>query len=347
MRLFARMPKPVRAAVVTATAVAAAVTATTVATAGDEPDTPETAASCFWSDAWLAENATYNFAYLDTSATYWSAQYTLPEGARLTLEGRFAHARYQSLNSYDAATAAPVDALNDVQTPPADGSRNPYRTGTSRAVPDHRRAYSLDVSPLPAPADPADRAEGTLYAGKPGATGAGASRQLLFYRVYLPDHGRDLTGGTGLPQPVVTLADGTRLTGDAVCSAVGSVAGPPPLRTLPADTYRAAREQPGKPAGFPATREVTWRAPYTTAWGVGCDFYGKCLPNPARTVGQYSNLDNAYVYAYASRDPARIAPGPRGPPRNAGRWHAGAGGPARRPVRGPAAQPGLRPAAGR
>ena len=47
------------------------------------------------------------------------------------------------------------------------------------------------------------------------------------------------------------------------------------------------------------------------------------------------------------RHPARRAAVARGPAGQAGRWDAGTGGHARRPVRRPAAQPGLRPAAGR
>ncbi|BFV56281.1 hypothetical protein KCMC57_up13850 [Kitasatospora sp. CMC57] len=301
MRPSTPLRSSLRAAAALAVAAAVLFSAHT-ATSRGKPEPVPAPASCFWSDAWLADNPGYNFAYLDTSATYWSAQYTLPAGAKLSLEGRFAHARYQSLNSYDTANGAPVDALNDLQTPPVDGSLNPYQSGASRAVPDKRRAYTAHISPDPAPADPTTRQPGTLYAGQPGqAPTSGPSKQLVIYRVYVPDNGRDLTGGTGLPEPVLTLADGTRLTGNDVCGVLNSVPGPPPLRTLPKDAYLAARDQPGKPTGFPATARPTWRAPYTTAWTLACDFHDRCLPNPPRTVGQYSNIDNAYVYTYANR----------------------------------------------
>ncbi len=41
-------------------------------------------------------------------------------------------------------------------------------------------------------------------------------------RVYVPDRGRNLTGGVGLPKPTLKLADGTKLKGQALCNALDS-----------------------------------------------------------------------------------------------------------------------------
>ena len=41
--------------------------------------------------------------------------------------------RYQSLNSYNAATAMPTAVLNDISTAPDAGSRNTYLPGADRA----------------------------------------------------------------------------------------------------------------------------------------------------------------------------------------------------------------------
>ena len=43
---------------------------------------------------------------------------------------------------------------------------------------------------------------------------------MLLWRVYVPDRGRDLRGGVALPQPRLTLADGTGLKGQAACTAL-------------------------------------------------------------------------------------------------------------------------------
>ena len=56
----------------------------------------------------------------------------------------------------------------------------------------------------PPPADPTAREPNTLYA----QPAAGAAIELA-YRVYEPDPGLDLDGGTGLPRPALWLADGS------------------------------------------------------------------------------------------------------------------------------------------
>ncbi|MGX1668840.1 hypothetical protein [Streptomyces sp. NPDC055400] len=251
--------------------------------------------SCFWTGPFTADSDKLNFAYLDTNALYWSSNYTLPQGAKLTLNGAYAHARYQSLNSYDATTAAPLTALNDQQIQPDPGSRNPYLAGAKRTYP--KRSWTVQVSPDTPPKDPTEQVPNTLYAGQPSSTA-----QAVMYRVYVPDHGRDATGGVGLPTPTVTMADGTRLTGQALCDALKpdpDALGP---RVTPLNDYLKVRDQPGKPVGFPAEDPVEWHASYTPAWIRQCEYEDKCTPAPARSVGQYSNLDNAYVSTRINRE---------------------------------------------
>ena len=48
----------------------------------------------------------------------------------------------------------------------------------------------------------------------------GQARQGIVYRVYVPDKGRDLTGGVGLPEAELQLADGTVLSGADACAAL-------------------------------------------------------------------------------------------------------------------------------
>lgn len=250
------------------------------------------AGDCLWVHTFTADDSDDNYAFPDSGAHYWAATFTIPEGARLDLAGRFAHARYQSLNSYDIATNAPVDALNDVSTRPDPGARNPYLPGAAR-VGETGRAYTVHVSPEQAPAG--GRADNTLYAGVPGQ-----SAQLLLYRVYLPDRGRDITGGTGVPKPRLTLADGTVLTGARACAALRASTDKPAVAMFPMATYLALRNQPGKPATFPAHEEPQWLSYYNLQFNVQCIYYGLCTGTPARVNQQYANIDNKYVSAQTS-----------------------------------------------
>lgn len=234
-----------------------------------------------------------NFAFPDAGAVYWSARVEIPAGSVLKLNGKFTHARYQSLNSY-GSDAAPTDALNDISTKPAKGSQNPFLEGADRNA--RKRDYVARILPTPAPLDSADRRPNTLYAGVDGQL-----QQRLIYRVYLPDRGADLTGGVGLPRPELKLADGTTLTGAAACSAVQSTKQPLPLTLLPKALYESLRDQPGKPETFPANDPPTFRAYYSTGFTISCSYQGDCGGTPARVGGQYSNIDNNYVSALVSR----------------------------------------------
>ena len=122
----ARSKNTARVTALTAAAAALAAVAAAPAAAA----IPQT--TCFWTNRGASKFDTdpaKNYAFPDTGAVYWSAKVTMPPGSKLVLRGRFAHARYQSLNSYDGATNATTDALNDVSTKPDAGSTNPFLPG--------------------------------------------------------------------------------------------------------------------------------------------------------------------------------------------------------------------------
>ena len=254
--------------------------------------------SCFWTERLAAKFDTdpeENFAFPDTGAAYWTSKSTMPAGAHIVLRGKYAHARYQSLNSYDAATATPLDAVNDVSTKPDRGSRNPYLPGARRDLPMKRRKYSVSILDEPVPGTPA---QNTLYAGVDGQ-----EQVVIFYRVYLPEPFRkhEQTGGAGLPKVELHLADGTVLKNDAACQALRVEPGRLTLDALPPDVYRSIREQPGKPATFPAEPIPLFRTFYSRAWGLGCWYGGDCTGQPERVGGQYSNVDNEYIASFVNR----------------------------------------------
>jgi hypothetical protein len=154
----------------------------------------------------------------------------------------------------------------------------------------------VSVSNDVTPSEAESRVPNTLYAGV-----AGRNDRELIYRVYVPDRGRDYTGGVGLPEPELTLSDGTILRGDELCAAVGSTDNLLETSKLPLETYLALRDQPGKPSTFPALNPPRFGAFYNTAFTINCVFLSICEPNPVRSGGQYSNRDVSYVGTFLNR----------------------------------------------
>src|SRR3954447_18413148 len=143
--------------------------------------------------------ATVNVAYPDQAAIYWTGRYQAVPGTRIRITGKYPHARYMSFNVYDNAQR-PLDALADVELVPDVGSANPFAAGASRAGP--RRDYTAFVDFGAPPAAGAPRAPNTMYTGV-GQNGEPNLVGSFILRVYIPDRGRDETGGVGLP--TVTL----------------------------------------------------------------------------------------------------------------------------------------------
>ncbi|WP_341258124.1 hypothetical protein [Gordonia malaquae] len=254
-------------------------------------DTSKPGADCFWyGPTFDIANEKENFAFPDSGAHYWAAQYTLPAGATLTLRGEFAHGRYQSLNTYNTRTNSPTDALNDVSTRADSGSTNPFLPGADRTAKD--RSYTVTVLDE---LKPAAEVPNTLYTKVPGQ-----ERTTLLYRLYLPDDGTDETGNVGLPDPAVTLSDGRVVTGADVCTIVKSGTSSPAVETVDTSTYAKLRDQPGRPATFPAQEDASWRTFYNVSAMLGCIYQNVCGP-AQRTGGQYSNIDNQYVTTYINR----------------------------------------------
>jgi hypothetical protein len=251
--------------------------------------------TCFWPQVTNSKFSDQrNRAFPDTGAIYWTTTFTIPEGAKVLLKGKYAHARYQSLNSYRSSDASPTDALNDISTKPDRGSRNPYRVGARRDTPGRKRHYTVKVlSGEP----PAHKRRNTLYAGV-----AGQDEQQLIYRVYLPDRFRkkELTGGVGLPRAILVLADGTRLRGKAACAGLDVQSDEFTFTMLPEAIYQGYRHPGGEPPTFPARNPSRWNAFYNFPFALECGYRDQCDGQPERTGGQYSNIDNNYIAATGS-----------------------------------------------
>jgi hypothetical protein len=277
-----------------ALAVAAAVAAPAAA---QEP--PQ--ATCFWEGPISTDRPSTrgfdgrNFNFPEESATYWMARFNLPDGARLVLLGGYPHGRYMSVNAY--SDGAPTDALSDIDIAPDPGATNPFLPGARRDG--AARGWTVTVVDAPPPSGP--REPNTIYARpQPGES------IELAYRVYEPDEGLDLTGGTGLPAAEVHLADGTVLRGEDACGAINDANREIKVQTVPAQTWQAAtRCRPGHPAFDPIRWERFFNLDYSTA-SVPADcteagFQARRQTSPPQQGGLYSNKDSAYIYAHLSR----------------------------------------------
>jgi hypothetical protein len=255
------------------------------------------ARDCFW--AGVVSPRAFNVLYPDDGVTYWAAQYSLPVGAQLSLEGDFPHARYMSINAYDGQ-GQPLDRIVDALIAPQPGSRNPFAPGAERDV--SPRAYRLQVRERELVAgqavQDAAREPNTLYVPR------GESSMSLVYRVYVPDAGRGATGGVRLPHPVLTLAGGHRLEGEALCRAIVRKDGLMRDVVVPGQALKSMFSLPSKARHAPAQPQPHWNAFFNPALGIANLFIGtpfeavRSHMDITRRGGFYGTLDNIYLSMY-------------------------------------------------
>ncbi len=129
--------------------------------------------------------------------------------------------------------------------------------------------------------------------------------------MYEPDRGLGLTGGTGLPRPVVKLGDGTKLKGGDACAAINNPDRSIPVQTIPAITWQTARSTPPcDPQTNPAYDPPRWERFFNINYAQlavisDCTQGGRSARLAMGATSQggfYSNRDSAYVYVHLSRD---------------------------------------------
>ncbi len=185
--------------------------------------------TCFWYYGPVGAQPDYNVAYPDASARYFAAFFRRPEGSTLTLSGSYPYARYFSLISYGILGTV-VDGLADYQIDPDAGSTNPFRPGAQRFG--KQRAWTVSLIQDKNPgfnknAKSNEPVRNSMYmvpatnltedtpSGPVDITG-------IVLRVYVPNSGLGITGDVEMPTPTLTLADGTKFTGQAACDAMDS-----------------------------------------------------------------------------------------------------------------------------
>jgi len=248
------------------------------------------AASCFWTGPFTAANEKTNTAYPGTEITYWGAKFRAPTGAVLRLRGQYPHARYSSLNAYESNGGVPTGSISDRQIRPDKGSVNPSLPGRDRKV--KKRKWTVRVLATAAPATPAAN---TLYAAP-----SSEDYQDIIYRVYVPDRGRGKAGGVPIPTPELTLADGTVLTGKALCAAINSNHDYR-SQSVPAALYDSLVNWPGKdPLTNPAEADFGFvkffNLPLSMArYKTQAEFDAAWQANPSEIGTLYANNDARYM----------------------------------------------------
>jgi hypothetical protein len=239
---------------------------------------------------------TVNVLFPDSSAQYWTASYRAVPGTHIRIDGVYPYARYTSWNVYDPLLR-PFAHAADVDIAPDPGSQNPFLPGASRRTAVGQRHYTIyitfDAGSAPGPnriyVDPSKNPSG-----------------VFTLRVYVPDRGRDTTGGVGLPQ--ITWQPNSE-GAPAVASPCQGVEKPSVSSVT--STY-AQQNGPNGGANMPGRNPPRWHR-FTNLCQAGQDLffdnpYADNLPDSGQSPcsnfgsgGFLSNMDNAYVYTGITR----------------------------------------------
>jgi hypothetical protein len=213
----------------------------------------------------------------DTQSTYFLSRFALPAGSTLTLRGPFPHARYFGYSLYKAEGGTFVstgEALVGKAIAPDPGSVNPFVVGNNRLA--EPRDYTISILAQDPPKDAKDRIANTMYAGADGG------ELQMVMRIYLSDQGRDGAGwgpwasGTsrrGLPTLEGTLADGTKLEGEAAVAAFGRPTQGGTSQPFTAKQWEAIvtakdNDPALDPATAPARKEPRWEKYRTIPYSI-------------------------------------------------------------------------------
>jgi hypothetical protein len=242
------------------------------------------------------DDFTIDNQFPDTGTTYGLTAFALPEGAKIVMKGKFPHERHWNFVTY-LADGTPRDVADDLDINPDAGSFNPFRPGVRRDA--EPRNYTLTITngsiPSPRPAN-------TLYTLSPANTSI-----TLYMRNYVPDRSADWTGGAGLPEVELHLADGKVLKGDEACAAtMTGMRGKQLAITVPKAIWLGLSSLPWRPADRTPAKpfEVTTMARFYNRQHLILDTFFPWLPSDfmAKDVGGFfANAATRYGLVYMSQ----------------------------------------------
>lgn len=239
-----------------------------------------------------------NYAYPDSNVNYWSSQFTVPEGAKVYIEGDYPYARHSSLVSY-TATGERVNSIRDFELEPEKGVVNPFIVGNPRM--NKERRYTAEIKIGEPPIQPE---KNTLYIPKTDDNSA-----AVLYRVYVPNKGLDAKAGVEFPRFKVVLANGEIKTGADVCSTLNvkdemiKNENAPPIYI---DIYN--KNKPHANVGYPARVEPKWFKAFNKADNFKCTFqlYQCEGQQPVSKLNQWATPDNEYMFVPTSREVNKV-----------------------------------------
>ena len=257
--------------------------------------------ACFWGTSYAEE--TRNIIWPESHTDYPVSTDSIPAGGKIVLHGRFPHARFFSFT-----ITSPIlqlrNYLYDVNIKPDKGSTNPFLPGANRDA--THRSYTVTIVDQPDPGL-GHRQPNTLYAGVAGQTSAPF---VLGERVYLPDKGRDFTGGVGDPTASYVASDGTTSTGQAACTALQTKPGAYNLLNVnpilfPESKIKQLLTMSNSPE-HPATDHAVWYKYFGPTWLLAPYYAGTADASmvsqlPLTTTGLGANPANGYVFTWLDR----------------------------------------------
>lgn len=284
--------------------------------------------TCAWQGPYVADLPGRNLALLDAGAAYWSFFGTLPEGAKVYIEGEYPRARYFSLNSYrmDGSTG-PYHSLIDKDIAPLAGRPpNPYLTGALRHTKSKYRVelkfdddHDSENNRISENQLLVDLFEESDYQAKVKSDPLGVFPTFssdvdgfqLIYRIYMHDSDVNAAGGIELPRVHVEL-DGKLISDQTeVCALLKA------KKEVVESTLMDPESQYGHllKIGNPYTAkgyfnnegdsdpdpDIIWRKSFSQGHNMRCIWLGNCEYSGEGRSGFYGNNDNAYLSAWVDR----------------------------------------------
>lgn len=259
--------------------------------------------TCFWGTSYTQE--TRNIIWPDSHTDYPVSIDTIPAGGKIVLHGQFPHARFFSLTT--SSTLGVIRGhLYDVNIKPDPGSSNPYLPGANRNA--THRSFTVTVVDQPDPGVGHEQPN-VLYGGIAGQA-PGAGPMLIVDRVYLPDQGRDFSGGVADPAASYVDANGTTSSGQAACDALQTKAGAFNLTNVNPILFPESKIQSllalSSSPEHPAVAKPVWYKYFTPAWLLAPYYAGTSDANmisslPLIGTGLGANPANGYVFTWLDR----------------------------------------------
>jgi hypothetical protein len=259
--------------------------------------------TCFWGTSYTQE--TRNIIWPESHTDYPVSTDTIPAGGKIVLHGRFPHSRFFSLTA-SSVPGVIRGHLYDVEITPDPGSTNPFLPGANRNA--RHRSYTVTIVDAPDPG-PGHEQPNTLYAGVAGQA-PGAGPFVVAERVYLPDRGRDFSGGVGDPIASYVAANGATSTGQAACAALQTKPGASNILNINPILFPESKIQQllalSKSPEHPAVKRAVWYKYFGPSWLLAPYYAGTSDANlisnpPLTTTGLGANPANGYVFTWLDR----------------------------------------------